>query len=552
MSLQAIKNNGEFVLKKTPKMRELFRHIRKLMLDEETLRGNSGVPDGDGLIDHNSYAVIEVDKLLDTVDHAQTLVGKDTLHKAFSQHVLTPVEIEAKQQALKELAEDDELRASVDQLLKKAAENEGSFYRLLVSNFVGFIYSPDEDRLEQAGYGYRLYDQASTFLPKVVEEAKEIKQPKSAYIQGLLDELKQFVETRPYKLMAGPVYMLLGKFLLKDERSWRTPAIKLRTSFFKPMMFPLVFLISVLMPYILNISMAQFTVFSLIPFIILVFYVPLVGDFDKHSFIIPLRRLFARSSEVERAVQVIGQLDELMSYHLYAEKCVYKTILPNMVVADRQYIEIESAVNPVLGFADKQYVANDFDTSQHNLAFFTGPNSGGKTAFCKTLAQIQLLSQVGCYVPAEAARLTVADRVFYQTPEINSLDHDVGRFGTELKRTRDIFIAATPNSLVILDELAEGTTHKEKLETSLMILEAFKKLGSLTILVTHNHELAEHYLDGDLAVFRQVEFDGERPTHRFVNGVSIVSHADLVARSVGFSKEDIERILKEKLLAKSA
>jgi DNA mismatch repair ATPase MutS len=155
-------------------------------------------------------------------------------------------------------------------------------------------------------------------------------------------------------------------------------------------------------------------------------------------------------------------------------------------------------------------------------------------------------------VPAEAARLTVADRVFYQTPEINSLDHDVGRFGTELKRTRDIFIAATPNSLVILDELAEGTTHKEKLETSLMILEAFKKLGSLTILVTHNHELAEHYLDGDLAVFRQVEFDGERPTHRFVNGVSIVSHADLVARSVGFSKEDIERILKEKLLAKSA
>lgn len=77
-------------MKKTSKMRELFRHIRELMLKEESLRGNSGVPDGEGLIDQNSYGVIEVDKLLDVVDHTQTLIGKDTIHKAFSQQVLTP------------------------------------------------------------------------------------------------------------------------------------------------------------------------------------------------------------------------------------------------------------------------------------------------------------------------------------------------------------------------------------------------------------------------------------------------------------------------------
>lgn len=139
-------------------------------------------------------------------------------------------------------------------------------------------------------------------------------------------------------------------------------------------------------------------------------------------------------------------------------------------MANSHFIQVEGAVNPVLGFSDDTYVPNDFDSSQHNLAFFTGPNSGGKTAFCKTLAQVQLLSQAGCYVPASFATLTVADKVYYQTPEINSLDQDVGRFGTELKRTRDIFTAATPHSLVILDELAEGTTHKEKLETSLIIL----------------------------------------------------------------------------------
>ena len=535
-------------LKKTLKMRGLFRHIRDLILGEKSLRGNSGVPDGEGLIDQNSYAVIEVDSLLEVVDQAKTLIGKDVIHKVFSQQVLTPKQVDEKQQALRELAVDDELRAGLESLLTSAAKHENSFYRLLFSDFVGYLFSPDEDRLEEAGYGYKLFDEGSSFLPAVVDEAKKIKSPKSPYLKGLLDEIESFASTRPFKLMKGPVYSWLGKFYLKHEKAGK-PAVKMRLTLFKPLLLPIIFLVTVFLPYILNVSIAQFTVFSLLPFILLVFYVPIVGDFDKDNFIIPLRRIFSRSEEVERVVSVIGQLDELMSYHLYAQKSVHSTILPTMRVSNNQYIDVKAAVNPVLGFSDEHYVANDFDTSQHNLAFFTGPNSGGKTAFCKTLAQIQLLSQVGCYVPAQSATLTIADKVFYQTPEINSLDHDVGRFGTELKRTRDIFKAATTNSLVILDELAEGTTHKEKLETSLMILEAFKRLGSLTILVTHNHELAEHYLDGNTAVFRQVEFDGERATHRFENGISVISHADLVARSVGFSKQDIERILEEKLAA---
>ena len=532
-------------------MRDLFRQIREIMLESKSLNSKNGVPDKAGLIDHNSYSVIEVDNLLEVVDHTRTLVGKYTVHKAFTQQVLKPEQITSKQQALRELAKDDELCEDLDKLLKTAAEHEDSFYRLLFSDFVGFIFSPDPNMLEEAGYGYSLYAKAIQFLPSVAEKAKRLKNIKSPYLEDLIREIETFRNTRSAQLMKGPVYMLLGKFFLEHERAWYTPAIKLRLSMFKPALLPLLFFVTILIPYILNISMAAFTVFAPIPFILLVFYVPMVGDFDKDAFFVPLRRLYSCSEEVERVVSVIGQLDELMSYHLFAKKCVHKTILPTMEVADRQFIRVKGAVNPVLGFSDVSYIPNDFDTSQHNLAFFTGPNSGGKTAFCKTLAQIQLLSQVGCYVPAESATLTIANRVYYQTPEVNSLDHDVGRFGTELKRTRDIFELATPNSLVILDELAEGTTHKEKLETSLMILEAFKRLGSLTILVTHNHELAEHYLEGDLAVFRQVEFDGERATHYFVNGISIISHADLVARSVGFSKSDIERMLKEKLVVKN-
>ncbi|PCI21635.1 MAG: DNA mismatch repair protein MutS [Piscirickettsiaceae bacterium] len=538
-------------MKNNKKIRAFFSHVREILLGNETLRGNEGVPESMGIISASSYDVIEVDGLLDVVDHSKTLVGKETIHKSFTQTNPTVDEIKSKQQALRELDEDQVLRNSIDSMLDTAIEYEDSFYRLLFAEFTGFIFSPDPARLEEAGYGYRLYEKGSQFLPQVLEQIKQIKEPKSQYLKGLLAELLEFSESREFKLMRGPVHMLMGKFLLQDEMSWYTPAIKLRLNLFKPMLIPILFLITIAMPYILNISMAQFTVFALVPFILLVFYVPMVGDFDKDAFIIPLRRLFSRSEKVERAVRIIGLLDELLSYHKYSKNCVHPTVLPNINVHEQHVISLKEAVNPVLGFNDKNYVPNDFDASKHNLAFFTGPNSGGKTAFCKTIAQIQLMAQVGCYVPAEHAELSVADRVFYQTPEINSLDEDVGRFGTELKHTRDIFLEATPNSLVILDELAEGTTHKEKIETSLMILGAFKKLGSLTLLVTHNHELAESFKDGGQAVFLQVEFNGEKPTHRFVEGVSVISHADLVARSVGFSKDDIERILQEKLRAKS-
>ena len=81
------------------------------------------------------------------------------------------------------------------------------------------------------------------------------------------------------------------------------------------------------------------------------------------------------------------------------------------------------------------------------LGFVTGPNSGGKTAFCKTLAQVQLLAQIGCYVPATDAEMAVADRIYYQAPETGSLADLEGRFGIELQRTKEIFLATTPRSL---------------------------------------------------------------------------------------------------------
>ena len=94
-----------------------------------------------------------------------------------------------------------------------------------------------------------------------------------------------------------------------------------------------------------------------------------------------------------------------------------------------------------------------------------------------------------------------------------------------------------------MDELSEGTTHQEKIEISMDVLEGFAKKGNNTILITHNHELVEALLKKGLGLARQVEFSGEVPTFRMVPGISTVSHASRVAKKIGFSKEDIERHL---------
>ena len=203
---------------------------------------------------------------------------------------------------------------------------------------------------------------------------------------------------------------------------------------------------------------------------LLLLYFPIVGGFDRDSCIIPLRNEFKKSPEVAETLDAVGQLDELLSFIKFSQSFGHPMVLPTLVDSEHHRINLADAVNPVLGNQNPAYVGNDFVLDDDKLVLVTGPNSGGKTAFCKTVTQIQLLAQTGCFVPAKSATLTVADRIFYQVPEISHLDDGEGRFGTELKRTKDIFLATTAKSLVVLDELSEGTTFEEKMESSSNVL----------------------------------------------------------------------------------
>jgi DNA mismatch repair ATPase MutS len=124
------------------------------------------------------------------------------------------------------------------------------------------------------------------------------------------------------------------------------------------------------------------------------------------------------------------------------------------------------------------------------------------------------------------------------------LQDDEGRFGTELSRTRDIFYTTSPKSLVILDELAEGTTYEETLHESFEILSDFHTIGNNTVLVTHNHSLVERFMREKKGQCFKAEFDGDGQTYRIIPGISRTSRADRIAKKISFSKEDRRQYMK--------
>jgi DNA mismatch repair protein MutS len=501
---------------------------------------------GRGVIDVSTFQAIEVDKLFDSVNHAATLTGQATLYRSLVQPLASGDLIRAKQDAVREIESNGALKEGLEALLQQSRALEKDFYDLLFGTFMGLVSSPAHD-LEIEGYGYATYIKGTRFMLGLVDAANRLPTPESEYLRILVEDLRGFAESRAYSLAKGPAYRTEKGIATKAEKGWFTPAVKFRPSLFKPVGLAVavaaLFLILEFVPLVLEMASSISPVFWLFLMPLSLLYIPIVGGFDRDGCIYPLRDIFRKSADMQNTLDSLGKLDELLSFIRFKESFGHPVTLPKVVDADRHCLALKGVRNPILGKNNPDYVPNDLELRDARLTLITGPNSGGKTAFCKTLAQTQLLAQIGCYVPAEQAELTAADRIFYQVPEISHLADGEGRFGTELRRTKDIFLATSPKSLVIMDELSEGTTHEEKIEISMNILEGFYQKGNNTVLITHNHELVDRFQEKGVGLARQVEFRNEQPTYRLIEGISRVSHADRVARKIGFSKEDIARYL---------
>ena len=502
------------------------------------------LPISEGVLDQNGFLALEIDNLFTVVNHAETVIGQSVLFRSLVQPLNKRHEIESKQYAVEELRNNLELKNAIQNVVATAANHENNLYCLLFGEFLPMFGTAKSNR-EIEGYGYLQYRRGVHFVTNLVAQIQNSPQPESEYLQELFGRIKAFSGSRIYDLMTNAVYLTETTLQTKQEhrKTWWLPAIVFQPRVFKPLLFFFLFAIGVAILLFLPSILMEVILASPL----LLIYFPIVGGFDRDNFIIPLREMFKDSDELAATLDALGQLDELLSFLKFAENFPNDTVMPSLIDSEYHRIVLHDARNPILGKNNPDYVGNDLALDHEKVLLITGPNSGGKTAFCKTISQLQLLAQIGCFVPARFATMSVADRIFYQASEISRLNDGEGRFGAELKRTKDIFLASSARSLVILDELSEGTTFEEKMESSFNTLHGFYRKGNSTILITHNHQLVDELVKKQLGIPKQVEFLADKPTHKIIDGISRVSHAERVAKKIGFSKEDIELYLTNKI-----
>ncbi|MFC1523232.1 DNA mismatch repair protein MutS [Thermodesulfobacteriota bacterium] len=499
---------------------KMFDHLTETVLDKRTLE------------------MLEIHELYKAINHTQTLVGAARLFHSLHSPSASLDVIQAKQESLKELDSNDKLRNAVEAYIGEFSNREPDLFKFLNAHYLPlYPYQPLKDAIDATHH--------------MVDALKNIPQPETSYLDSLFKIIKNYANTPESKLVREPTYRTTQGLKIRSEKKFFSPSLRFRPGRLSggsiAPSLPCLFAAGAGLAGLIEYAVAKSLVLLTGGGIILgaVYAYLLKPIFDDETAILPIRQRLLDSNHFVSAIEAVACIDELLSFHHYRKNTPHNTVIPILGDTERHFLVASNLKNPIIAKNDPNYIGNDINLDNFNLTFITGPNSGGKTTLCKTIAQSQLLGQIGAPIVADSAKMNIADKISYQAPAFDSLSDQEGRFGTELRRTKEIFFSATPKSLVILDEIAEGTSIHEKLPVSTAILNGFYDKVTNTILVTHSYDLVESFKGINRGQCLQVEFKNDEPTHRVIPGISWDSHAELVVRKIGFSPADIDRHLKE-------
>ncbi|KAF9535820.1 MutS2 protein [Crepidotus variabilis] len=270
---------------------------------------------------------------------------------------------------------------------------------------------------------------------------------------------------------------------------------------------------------------------------------------EKEVFDMLRLEVISHSSELRRNAHVIDQLDVALSFAVLAEEMNFAR--PE-VTEDLSYKVVNGrhpSVEMGLISSGRQFTPNSvYMNTSSSLHIITGPNMAGKSTFLRQTALIAILAQVGSFVPADAARIGIVDKVFSRIGARDDLYRDRSTFMIEMLETADILRGATERSLIIMDEVGRGTTVKDGLAIAFSALHHLAAVSkSRCLFATHFHELAEmmgitENLQGS-GLFNNVRFycsdveeveDGYFAySYRLQPGINRDSHGLKVARLAG-------------------
>ena len=202
---------------------------------------------------------------------------------------------------------------------------------------------------------------------------------------------------------------------------------------------------------------------------------------------------------IQKTAHAIAGVDVFASLALVAERGNY--VKPS--INEKGVLDIKNGRHPVVEkmIPNDMFIANDtyLDNGKNRISIITGPNMAGKSTYMRQTALIVLMAQIGSFVPADAAKIGLVDRIFTRVGASDDLASGQSTFMVEMTEVANILRNATRSSLLILDEIGRGTSTFDGLSIAWAVVEYIsnpKLLGAKTLFATHYHELTE--LEGKL------------------------------------------------------
>ncbi|MBQ8262548.1 MAG: DNA mismatch repair protein MutS [Lachnospiraceae bacterium] len=203
---------------------------------------------------------------------------------------------------------------------------------------------------------------------------------------------------------------------------------------------------------------------------------------------------------VQKTARAVALLDAFASLSLVAERNRY--VCPD--INTKGIIDIKGGRHPVVEkmIPNDMFIDNDtyLDGKKNCISIITGPNMAGKSTYMRQVALIVLMAQIGSFVPASNANICITDRIFTRVGASDDLASGQSTFMIEMNEVANILRNATPDSLLILDEIGRGTSTFDGLSIAWAVIEHIsnkKLLGAKTLFATHYHELTE--LEGKIS-----------------------------------------------------
>ena len=243
------------------------------------------------------------------------------------------------------------------------------------------------------------------------------------------------------------------------------------------------------------------------------------------------QKLMPYTNSLHQNHYVLARLDVVNAKALYANE-----IKATEPIIDRQnHVALWKAWHPLLD--REKAVANDIILGEEYQAIvITGPNTGGKTILLKTVGVIQLMAQMGLYIPAgENSRVGIFTEIFADIGDEQSIEQNLSTFSSHMSNIVSILKQINNKSLLLIDEIGSGTDPQEGSSLAIAILDYIASKQSYVIASTHYPELKAYGYNRPKTINASMEFDGDtlQPTYQLLLGVPGRSNAFDISKRLG-------------------